>query len=48
MKKEIDDIPPKYSVFANRLVKKLLYKDPNDRPTIEELFDMPEISKIVI
>lgn len=47
IKKEVDDIPPKYSNFANELVKMLLSKNVNTRPSMREILELPELSAIV-
>lgn len=45
--KEVGDIPPKYSNFANNLVKTLLTKNASKRPSIQEILEKPELAAIV-
>lgn len=45
--KEVDDIPPKYSNFSNKLVKMLLTKDVKKRPKIQEILELSEINLLV-
>ena len=47
MNKNVEDLPGEFSKFSNKLVKRLLEKDPKKRLTIGEVLKIPQISEIV-
>jgi hypothetical protein len=47
MNKTVEDLPDDVSKFSNKLVKKLLEKDPKKRITIGEILKIPTISDTV-
>ena len=48
VKGEIADLPSGYSSFINELVKVMLSKEPDDRPTITQILELGPIEIIVV
>lgn len=47
MNKAVEELPEEISRFSNKLVKRLLEKDPKKRLLIGEVLKIPKISEIV-
>lgn len=47
MNKTVEELPDEISRFSNKLVKRLLEKDPKKRLLIGEVLKIPKISEIV-
>jgi serine/threonine protein kinase len=45
MEKEIDRIPEKYSEILQTLIVQMLQKDPNKRPSVDDIMHNPKISQ---
>ena len=46
-KEKFTEIPEHYSPFIINLIGKLLEKNPNERPSINQILDLPEIAEVV-
>ena len=47
MNENFTELPEHYSLFITNLIGKLLEKNPDDRPNINQILDLPEIAEKV-